>query len=62
MRGSRTMRRSRSTSLYDRELYQGWRRVEHRAIADGGKVRTEVLWLSPNVVEKQMSLFGCANE
>lgn len=33
--------------LYDRELYPDWYRVERRALADGGRERTEVLWLSP---------------
>ena len=31
--------------LYD-ELYAGWRRVEKRAMADGARVRTEVLWMN----------------
>jgi len=34
-------------ALYDTELYEGWERYEHRAFADGGRERTEVLWLSP---------------
>ncbi|PLZ01878.1 DNA methyltransferase [Burkholderia sp. WAC0059] len=33
-------------ALYDR-LYADWRQVRARAYADGGAVRTEVLWLSP---------------
>ena len=33
--------------LYD-ELFEGWRRVERKALADGARERTEVLWLSPN--------------
>jgi DNA adenine methylase len=32
-------------SLYDDELYAGWRRVERKALADGARERTEVLWL-----------------
>lgn len=34
--------------LYD-ELYAGWRRVEMLAMAEGGRKRSESLWLSPNV-------------
>ena len=33
--------------LYDR-LYAGWQRIERTAHADGGRDRTEVLWLSPH--------------
>ena len=33
------------SALYDR-LYQRWRRVERRALADGGKERVEVLWMN----------------
>jgi len=33
--------------LYDRELYPDWSRVERRALADGARERTEVLWLNP---------------
>lgn len=32
--------------LYDNELYAGWARVELQTMADGGKPRTEVLWLN----------------
>ncbi|PRG58066.1 DNA methyltransferase [Burkholderia multivorans] len=35
-----------ASALYDR-LYVDWRQVMSRAYADGGLVRTEVLWLSP---------------
>ena len=42
------------SALYD-ELYGEWRRVDTKAIADGGAVRTESLWLSPNA--KQGGLF-----
>lgn len=31
--------------LYDRELYAGWERLEKRALADGARERTEVLWM-----------------
>ena len=33
--------------LYDEELYPDWRRVTRKALADGARERTEVLWLSP---------------
>lgn len=33
--------------LYDRELYPDWKRFERRAMADGARARTEVLWLNP---------------
>lgn len=33
--------------LYDRDLYAGWPRVTCAATADGGRARTEALWLSP---------------
>lgn len=42
--------------LYDVELYPDWRRVERHTHADGGRDRTEVLWISPNAV-KQETLF-----
>lgn len=32
-------------SLYDDELFAGWRRVERKALADGARERTEVLWM-----------------
>ena len=31
------------------DLYRGWSRIEKRALADGARERTEVLWLSPGV-------------
>ena len=34
-----------ASSLYE-ELYQGWHRVETPALADGGRPRTEVLWMN----------------
>jgi DNA adenine methylase len=34
------------SALYDDAL-AGWRRVEREALADGGRKRTEVLWLNP---------------
>ena len=45
-------------TLYER-LYSDWRRVERRALADGAKERTEVLWLSPRV--PTTGLFETAN-
>ena len=33
--------------LYDRELYADWERHERQALADGGRKRTEVVWLNP---------------
>lgn len=44
------------SNLYD-ELYADWRYEERRALADGARERTEVLWFSPNVPPKQYSLF-----
>lgn len=35
-----------ASDLYDRELYVGWRRVERKHICDGGRPRTEVLWIN----------------
>lgn len=31
--------------LYDHELYAGWRREERPSRADGGRARTEVVWI-----------------
>src|SRR5260221_5449419 len=36
--------------LYDRELYADWQRHEREALADGGRERTEVVWLNPACV------------
>jgi DNA adenine methylase len=33
--------------LYDRELFADWERHERKALADGGRLRTEVVWLNP---------------
>lgn len=38
--------------LYDR-LYDGWRRFEKAALADGAKKRVECLWVSPNTKTPQ---------
>lgn len=35
------------SDLYDRGLYPDWERFERRHVADGGKQRTEVVWLNP---------------
>src|ERR1700687_1335788 len=32
--------------LYDKNLYKDWTRVEKKAMSDGAKVRTEVLWFN----------------
>lgn len=31
--------------LYDKELYPDWKRVDFRALADGARERTEVIWM-----------------
>lgn len=33
--------------LYDRELFKDWERHDRKALADGGRERTEVVWLNP---------------
>jgi DNA adenine methylase len=33
-------------ALYDEELFPDWHRVERRALADGARERTEVLWIN----------------
>lgn len=38
--------------LYD-ELYCDWQRVERRALADGARERTEVLWMNPRAASAQ---------
>ena len=42
--------------MYDEALL-GWRRVERDVLADRGARRTEVIWISPNVPERQRTLF-----
>ncbi|WP_425404606.1 DNA adenine methylase [Hwanghaeella sp.] len=39
------------SDLYDRTLPE-WRRVERRALADGARERTEVLWINPQACEQ----------
>jgi DNA adenine methylase len=34
------------SDLYDQELFADWVRYERRAVADGAKIRTEVVWLN----------------
>lgn len=34
------------SDLYDKELFHDWTRYERRHVADGGKFRTEVVWLN----------------
>lgn len=36
-----------ATPLYDRELYPDWERHSRKAMADGARARTEVVWLNP---------------
>lgn len=36
--------------LYDLEIYAGWHRIARRALADGARERTEVLYLNPAAV------------
>lgn len=38
------------SSLYDDELFGDWERYERRHAADGGRSRTEVVWLNPACV------------
>jgi len=35
------------SGLYDDDLFSNWERFERRHAADGGKARTEVVWLNP---------------
>lgn len=37
--------------LYDLELFPDWERHECRALADGAKKRTEVIWLNPACIQ-----------
>jgi DNA adenine methylase len=37
--------------LYDKELFPDWHRVTRKALADGARERTEVLWLNPRCWE-----------
>lgn len=50
------------SELYDSDLYADWQRFERKHVADGGKSRTEVVWLNPAcsaALEKQtMPLFN----
>lgn len=32
--------------LYDRDLYSDWFRTERQHISDGGRKRTEILWMN----------------
>lgn len=38
--------------LYD-ALYAGWRRLDHRSMADGARPRIESVWLNPACAERQ---------
>jgi DNA adenine methylase len=44
--------------LYDDELFPDWQRVKFDTAADGGRKRTEVLWLSPNACDRGRPLFS----
>lgn len=49
-------------SLYDDAL-PGWTRIERAALADGARVRTEVLWINPQGerrLHRSLGLFGAA--
>lgn len=35
-----------ASDLYDKELFADWTRAERRHVADGGKFRTEVVWIN----------------
>jgi DNA adenine methylase len=43
-------------SGYENEIYDsvltGWRKEHRKHFADGAKERTEILWLSPNIIQK----------
>lgn len=41
-------------SLLYRDLYIGWKKAKKRALADGAKVREEILWMSPNIQETML--------
>lgn len=47
-------------SGYDNELYNerlsGWRKVQKNTIAEGGRKRTETLWMNYDIGNEQMSL------
>jgi DNA adenine methylase len=36
-----------ASDLYDNELYPNWERFERKHVADGGRSRTEVVWINP---------------
>lgn len=40
--------------LYDRELFTDWNRVERKALADGARQRTEVLWMNYEPPQKTL--------
>lgn len=46
-------------SMYNERLRE-WRREEHQAVAEAGRIRTEVLWINPVAAEhagRQLTLF-----
>jgi DNA adenine methylase len=44
------------SSLYDKQLYSHWHRVERKHLADGARPKIEVLWLNPRASEHQKQL------
>jgi DNA adenine methylase len=47
--------------LYDRELFTEWPRFERKHLADGARVRTEVVWINPAcaaALEQQRAQLG----
>lgn len=46
------------TDLYRDNMPDGWKTIASRVGVLTGAVRTECLWLSPNVIERQTSMFA----
>ncbi len=44
--------------LYDEDLFSGWHRVQRKALADGARARTEVLWMNPKAEHGAHSLWS----
>jgi DNA adenine methylase len=44
-----------ASTLYDQAL-GNWKRIEHAALSDGARKRTEVLWLNPAAAGKQVQM------
>lgn len=43
--------------LYDKELFPDWRRLQRKALADGARERTEVVWMNPAASSHSPRLF-----